>query len=114
MKTLNLIGLGTGNENFLTKEAESILKNAEIIFGAKRILEIAGNSLSQSQSVGRQAETSENSGANFPKTEPLYRAEEIFSYLKENPQYQNVAVVFSGDVGFFSGASAFYEQQTGE
>lgn len=114
MKTLHLIGLGTGNENFLTKEAESILKNAEIIFGAKRILEIAGNSLSQSQSVGRQAETSENSGENLPKTEPLYRAEEIFSYLKENPQYQNVAIVFSGDVGFFSGASAFYEQQTEE
>ncbi len=102
MKHLHLIGLGTGNENFLTIEAKSALINAEIIFGARRILEIAARSLSE-------VETGEKS-KNLPKTEPLYNAKEILSYLKENPQYQNVAVVFSGDVGFFSGAKGFYEE----
>ena len=96
--------MGTGSENFLTIEAESALQKAQIIFGAKRILEIAENSLRRGLSEDRQAE----SGKNLPKSEPLYRAEEIFSYLKENPQYKKASVVFSGDVGFFSGAETFF------
>jgi len=103
-KQLTLIGMGTGSENFLTIEAESALRKAQIIFGAKRILEIAENSLRSGFSEERQAE----SGKNLPKSEPLYRAEEIFSYLKENPQYEKASVVFSGDVGFFSGAETFF------
>ncbi len=88
--------MGSGSENFLTIEAKSALQNAQIIFGASRMLEIATRSLS----------------GNLSKTEPLYRAEEIFSYLNENPQYEKAAVVFSGDLGFFSGASSFYSHST--
>ncbi|EJW92034.1 precorrin-6y C5,15-methyltransferase (decarboxylating), CbiE subunit, partial [gut metagenome] len=36
-----------------------------------------------------------------------YQAEEIFAYIEEHPQYERVAVVLSGDVGFFSGAKEF-------
>ena len=94
--------MGCGSENFLTIEAKSALQNAQIIFGAKRMIEIAVRSLS-----GVETSVSET-GKKNPKTDPLYRAEEIFSYLKENPQYESACVVFSGDVGFFSGAESFF------
>ena len=105
MKSIHLIGLGTGSENFLTQEAKSVLENAQIVFGAKRILEIAVQSFGKTDSAG----TAGNS-KKLPATEAIYSAKEVFSYLQENPQYQNVAVVFSGDVGFFSGAASFYEK----
>lgn len=89
-RQINLIGLGPGTKNLLTDEAKDALDRADIVFGAKRILETAG--------VHNQ------------KAEQLYQAEEIFSYLKNNPQYKNASVVFSGDIGFFSGANGFYEK----
>ena len=90
MKTqINLIGLGTGSKNLLTDEAENALAKSEIVFGAKRILEIAGMV--------------------FRESRPFYRAKEIFDFLRDNPQYKNVSVVFSGDTGFFSGAKSFFE-----
>lgn len=93
MKRINLIGLGTGSRNFLTNEAETALSESEIVFGAKRILEIAKKACASS----------------FPQSEALYNAGEIFAYLQKNPQYQKISVVFSGDLGFFSGAKSFYE-----
>ena len=97
MKTLTLIGIGTGNENFLTVEAKNALGNAEIIFGARRLLEVAGRILNR----------------DF-KSECIYKAEDILACLDENPLYKNAAVVFSGDVGFFSGAREFYEMFCGK
>lgn len=92
MKSLNLIGLGTGSENFLTDEAKSDLCQSEIIFGAERMLEAA-------EKINPSA-----------RREPLYNAREILGFLQENPQYQKISVVFSGDLGFFSGAKSFYEE----
>ncbi|MBB5227157.1 precorrin-6Y C5,15-methyltransferase (decarboxylating) subunit CbiT [Treponema ruminis] len=92
MKSLNLIGLGTGSENFLTDEAKSALCQSEIIFGAERMLEAA-------EKINPSA-----------RRESLYNAREILGFLQENPQYQKISVVFSGDLGFFSGAKSFYEE----
>ena len=84
MKRINLIGLGTGSRNFLTNEAETALSESEIVFGAKRILEIAKKACASS----------------FPQSEALYNAGEIFAYLQKNPQYQKISVVFGG-LGIF-------------
>lgn len=84
-RELYLIGMGPGDAMLLTKEAENCLKNCDVIIGAKRIVEIW---------QGHQSK---------PYFES-YRKEEIFSYLQEHPEYRSIALVYSGDIGFYSGA----------
>ena len=94
-KTLTLIGSGVGSEEELTQQAKQALSEADIIFGASRIL----------RTLPKQARKT---------TQELYRADDILSYLDAHPVYERPVVVFSGDSGFFSGAHAFtqrtYEQ----
>ncbi|MGN0343317.1 MAG: precorrin-6A reductase [Roseburia sp.] len=85
---LSLIGMGMGNPDTMTGEAAQALKQAELVFGARRLLEsYHGNSFCVE----------------------AYLAEEILPYLKAHPQVRHAAVLFSGDTGFYSGASAFYQ-----
>lgn len=88
-KHLFLIGLGMGDERLLTQQAKNALSEAQIIFGAERMLEIAGK------------------GTEAKIYMPFYRPEEIFSYLNAHSEFSEAALVFSGDTGFFSGASLF-------
>lgn len=105
-KHLFLVGLGMGDENFLTAQAKNALREAQIIFGGERILEIARKILLEE---GNPSENAEAPSKKIP-FEPIYRAEEIFAYLSGHLDFSCVAVVFSGDTGFFSGAAAFCER----
>jgi len=100
-KSISLISLGPGNENILTLEAKNALENAQILFGAKRLLELV-----------LRFSGGDRNGA-LPVFVEEYRAKEIFDYLEKNPGYERIAVVFSGDTGFFSGA-ALYSGKSGE
>ena len=91
-REISLIGFGMGSETLLTEEAKFAIENAEIIFSSKRILESA-------EKITFSA-----------KTEPLYKVDEIFSYLERNSEYKKITVLFSGDVGFFSGAMGFFNK----
>lgn len=84
-RKLYLIGMGPGDEALLTGEAENALKNCDVIIGAKRVVEIWQGYRSK------------------PYFES-YRKEEILSYLEEHPGYRRIALVYSGDIGFYSGA----------
>lgn len=85
---LSLIGVGMGSADTMTGEACQALKQAELVFGARRILEAYHG--------------------NAPCVE-AYLAQDILTYLKAHPHVKNVAVLFSGDTGFYSGAAAFYQ-----
>lgn len=89
-RDLYLIGMGPGDFKLLTREAEECLESCDVIIGAKRIVEIW---------KGYQGK---------PRLES-YRREEILSYLREHPWYRRIALVYSGDVGFYSGASGMRE-----
>lgn len=85
-----LIGMGPGKDGLLTKRAEEILDKSDVIIGAKRILDI------------------------WPKylQKPFFRSynkEEIAEYLNKNNQYGQAALIYSGDMGFYSGASGMRE-----
>ncbi|MBR1390347.1 MAG: precorrin-6A reductase [Lachnospiraceae bacterium] len=84
---LSLIGIGMGQKETMTGEAQQALGQAEIVFGAPRLL------------------AHYDGGA---VTEPYYLAKDILPYLKSHTQYHKAAVLFSGDTGFYSGASGFY------
>ena len=80
-----LSGIGMGNTDGMTREAYHAFEEAEIIFGAERMLEnLPGKGIKV----------------------PYYRADDIISYLIEHPQYTKVAAAFSGDSSFYSGAQS--------
>ncbi len=79
-----LIGAGMSRDHF-TREADSALRSCDLIIGAKRMLALTA-------SYGKASYCSYN----YP---------EIVQYLAENPQFKKVAAVFSGDIGFYSGAA---------
>lgn len=80
-----LSGIGMGSTDGMTREAYHAFEEAEVIFGAERMLEnLPGKGIKV----------------------PYYRANDIISYLIEHPQYTKVAAAFSGDSGFYSGAQS--------
>lgn len=81
---VSLVGIGMGTAETLTAEGKEACKKAQLLIGAKRMLEAADQ---------RQ------------HTYASYQPEEIVNYIKEHPEYENVAVLLSGDAGFYSGAS---------
>ncbi len=81
---VTLIGLGGGTACGMTAEAARALEGAEVLIGARRML----------------AAASESRAEKFAE----YRAEEILAIIREN-ENKSIAVLFSGDTGFYSGAA---------
>ena len=83
-----LIGMGPGSQNLLTKEAEECINKCDVVIGAKRVLDIC------------------------PVKKPFYQSyikEDILSFIEEHFEYKNIAIVYSGDIGFYSGAKGMNE-----
>ncbi len=85
IKNVYIVGMGIGSPGLLTYEAKETLDKCTAFAGAKRILEIIH------QMDGRTFLCS-------------YRVDEIMDFIDELPTGTNIAVLFSGDVGFYSGA----------
>ena len=83
-RRVSMIGIGMGPGD-LTERSASIVMGADLLVGAKRMLEAV-------DSTGKDVLAE-------------YRSDVIARYLDENPRYRNVAVLLSGDVGFYSGAT---------
>lgn len=88
-RQLYLVGIGMGNEKNRTVEAEQICQSADLLIGARRML----------QSVKTEGKAVFES----------YKPDEIAAYLAEHPQYETTAVLLSGDIGFYSGAKKLYD-----
>ncbi|MBR4754306.1 MAG: precorrin-6y C5,15-methyltransferase (decarboxylating) subunit CbiE, partial [Lachnospiraceae bacterium] len=82
---VTILGIGMGNPETLTMEGFHACESADVIIGAGRMLE------------GLQR-------FNKP-VEDLYRAEDIINYINEHKEFKNIIVAFSGDIGFYSGAT---------
>ncbi len=85
-----VVGLGIGAQNQMTIKASEAILKSDIVFGAKRVVESIKNK----------------------KVIAEYKAEKIADYLKNNPEISSASVVFSGDIGFYSGAKQLYETLT--
>ena len=84
-RKITLAGIGMGSTESMTRESYHAFEEAEVIFGASRMLE---------NLPGKGVKV------------PYYRADDIISYLIAHPEYIKAAVAFSGDSGFYSGAQA--------
>ena len=86
---ISLIGVGMGSEGLLTIEAKEAIEEADILFGAKRLLDVASNERAERY--------------------PYYLSKDIIPKLKEIMESKGTikaAVLFSGDSSFYSGATA--------
>ena len=88
-RTLILAGVGTGNPAQQTQELVEALVDADVIFGASRIL--------------RSLRAPEE------KKQALYQADRIREELIRNPEWKKVLVAYSGDTGFYSGAQSLLQ-----
>lgn len=82
-RKISVIGTGMGGKG-MTLEAMAAAEGADILIGAKRMVaSLSGN--------GRDVLEE-------------YASDKIMAFLKENREYRNIAVLMSGDIGFYSGA----------
>ena len=82
---VTLIGMGSGTPELLTAQGLAALQSADLIIGAKRLLEHLPTGCTENRKA-------------------LYKPENILSCLSEFPA-ANAALLYSGDTGFYSGAS---------
>ena len=85
---VSLVGIGMGTKMTMTAQAEEAVRNADCLIGAERMLD-AVRGMEAAEGKPMFAE---------------YRGDQILSHLRLHPEYRNVAVLFSGDTGFHSGA----------
>lgn len=89
-RTISCIGIGMGTLDTLTHEAAETIRNADILFGAKRILE----------SVEHMPDLLRDDQERVEE----YRSAQIAEYLSTRPNLTRIVILMSGDVGFYSGA----------
>ena len=82
---VTLIGMGAGLPGSLTAEGLAALQQADLILGARRLLEHLPDGCTEHRKA-------------------LYKPEEILACLAQHPE-GDTALLYSGDTGFYSGAS---------
>ena len=93
-KTLYLVGAGVGAPEAMTGAARQAFAEAELIFGAESVLD--GLRRTGGISAGKACL-------------PIYDSREILQYLGSHPDIRCAAAAYSGDSGFYSGATAMLE-----
>lgn len=83
-KNISLVSIGLGNINYMTLEAREVFENCDIVIGADRMLKAVEI-------------------FNKP-TFASYKSLEIIKFIEEHDEYKNIAIAYSGDAGFYSGA----------
>ncbi len=96
-RRISCVGIGMGTLDTLTHEAARVIREADILFGAGRIL----NSVKSMMPLTADAVAE-------------YEGEKIASYLAAYPYYRKPVILVSGDVGFHSGARRIEKAFPGE
>ena len=89
MRIVNLIGVGPGNPDMLTKSAVDAISASDVVMGATRALNTA-----------RAAMPAEGG----PELLETFRTEEMVEYILAHPEKKTISAVFTGDTSVYSGA----------
>lgn len=81
---ISLVGIGMGSADNRTEEAFRAIREADLMIGAGRMVEACA----------------------LPGQDRFveYDSRKIAEYIKKHPEYEKIAILLSGDTGFFSGA----------
>lgn len=86
---VTLLGIGMGSRDTLTIQGQKALEGADLVIGAERMVDSVKQPHHQ--------------------TYYEYRSDRIADYIAAHPEYENVVIALSGDVGFYSGAKKLLE-----
>lgn len=100
---ISIVGIGMGTCDTLTVEAQQVIRNADAVIGASRMLQIYDSS------DGLKTLNSMQSEEQKPYFFEEYRAKEIIEIIRSHPEYRTWAIAMSGDLGFYSGAKKMME-----
>ncbi|MBR3537675.1 MAG: precorrin-6A reductase [Eubacterium sp.] len=89
--SVSLVGVGPGEEAFLTEEARKAIREADVLFGAER-------HLAPYQGMKQLF-------PNYKGDEILPRLEQLLREARDKDPHVRAAVLLSGDSGFYSGSS---------
>lgn len=87
---VTLIGMGSGQPENLTLQGLAALRQADLILGARRLLAVLPAGCTENRA-------------------DAYRADEVAELLQTSGA-ENAVLVYSGDTGFYSGASSMMEK----
>ena len=88
MSEIAVIGIGMGTQKGLTVEAADFIRSSDLLIGAERML----------RDVAKAGQ----------KTLTEYLPAKVAAAIDAHPEASRIAVLMSGDVGFFSGAKKLY------
>ena len=91
---VSLVGIGMGSREGLTLEAWQVIRSAQLLIGARRMVDAC-----------------REPGQDFYIE---YNSQKIAGYIEEHPEYDRIAVLLSGDPGFYSGAKKLLQALEGK
>lgn len=103
---ISLTGIGTGYRGTMTGEAVEVIRSCDCMIGAQRML-LSARAVRYGN--GKYEGMTGQTEKNIPEL-CEYNADAIFSFVEEHPEYAHVAVMLSGDTGFYSGAKKLSEK----
>ena len=95
-KLVYIVGIGPGGVEMCTTKAVKALKDADVIIGAERVVEAA-------------KKIEKTFGKEDKPVFISYKPEEITHFIDTHGEYRRIAMVYSGDIGFYSGARKLSE-----
>lgn len=120
-REITLIGIGMGSLGQMTFDGILALWNSDAILGASRMVESGRAMLEQLAAIGFGREEEAHNGQEKTGSKPdnrgealksfcvTYRPEEMIAWLDDHPKVKHPIILYSGDVGFYSGAEQFAE-----
>lgn len=84
MSRIMIVGIGMGNPKTITVQALEIIKASQAVIGAERMVD----------SFGGDCELQHYA----------IKPDQILEWIEANPELEQIAVLMSGDIGFYSGA----------
>ena len=112
---LILAGIGMGQPSQMTGEVLRAIRESDALIGAGRMLESAERALQNDLLISKEgkAENRQESAATVEKETKCYKAylpDDVIQIVSKHPEWKRAVILYSGDTGFFSGASRMAER----
>ena len=112
---LILAGIGMGQPSQMTGEVLRSIRESDALIGAGRMLESAERALQNDLLISKEgkAENRQESAAAVEKETKCYKAylpDDVIQIVSKHPEWKQAVILYSGDTGFFSGASRMSER----
>ena len=112
---LILAGIGMGQPSQMTGEVLRAIRESDALIGAGRMLESAERALQNDLLISKEgkAENRQESAAAVEKETKCYKAylpDNVIQIVSKHPEWKQAVILYSGDTGFFSGASRMAER----